>query len=118
MPTKKTPDARHHHDEERWTLVLSELRAIRRTQAVHTRALAALHTQGDALMAVSQEIVDAMAEVDAATTKVADEITVLIGRITTGMTPADVTAVATALKAKAATLTKIASDPENPVPTA
>lgn len=79
--------------------------------------LRALRAQGEQLMAVSQEIKDSMARIDAATNTIAIRLQVLAEKINTSMSSADVQEVVTGLNATATQLEGLGHDPENPVPT-
>jgi hypothetical protein len=110
-------------DEQRFHLLLSRLdgvegrlQDISSTLHVLMRVVAALHKQGDALMAVSQEMATALASIDTATTAVGDRIAALALQITTDMSQAEVSSIVTQLNSDAAKLTSIAADPNNPVP--
>ncbi len=67
-------------------------------------------------MAVNQDVVAAMARIDAATSVIAQRIADLAGQIGTGMSPEDVATVVSGLQAEADRLEGMASDPANPVP--
>lgn len=102
--------------DQKLDLLMWHQQEIKRNLSALLRGVAALHTQGDKIMAISQELQDAMAAIDTATNNVAQRITDLSGQISTGMSQADVTAVVSQLNAEATKLNTIAADPNNPVP--
>jgi hypothetical protein len=68
-------------------------------------------------MAIPQVMIDAMNQIDSATTEVGEDLLRLRDQVKVGMTQADVDAVKDRLTAQAARLTEFAKDPEDPVPT-
>lgn len=67
-------------------------------------------------MAVPQELTDALQKIDTDTNNLATVVKGLRDQISTGMTPADVSAVQTKLGEVATRLEGIAADPNVPVP--
>jgi hypothetical protein len=65
---------------------------------------------------ISQELKDAMAELDTETTAIGNRIADLSGQITTAMTPDEVKQVVDQLNSESSRLKTLASDPNNPVP--
>lgn len=102
--------------DQKLDLLMWHQQEIKRNLNALTRGVAALHIQGDKIMAISKELQDAIAAIDAATNNVAARITDLSGQITTGMSQADVDAVVAQLNTEATKLNTIAADPNNPVP--
>lgn len=70
-----------------------------------------------ALMALSDDLKALTAQIDAATTKVADRIGALTGQIKNSMTDDEVASVKAGLQAEIDRLVAIGADPANPVPT-
>lgn len=103
-------------DREMRELVLDKLYEIHTGQRIIIRALAALHSQGDALMAVSKELQDALDRIDSATTAIGTRVTTIADQVKTGMSQQEVNDVVTKLNAEADKLNSIAADPNNPVP--
>lgn len=102
--------------DQKLDLLMWHQQEIKRSLGALLRGVAALHTQGDSIMAISKELQDAMAAIDDATNTVAARISDLSGQITTGMSQADVDAVVAQLNAEATKLNTIAADPNQPVP--
>ena len=102
--------------DQKLDLLMWHQQEIKRSLAALLRGVAALHTQGDKIMAISKELQDAMAAIDDATNAVATRITDLSGQISTGMSQADVDAVVAQLNTEATKLNTIAADPNQPVP--
>lgn len=102
--------------DQKLDLLMWHQQEIKRDLSALLRGVAALHTQGDSIMAISKELQDAMAAIDDATNTVAARISDLSGQITTGMSQADVDAVVAQLNAEATKLNTIAADPNQPVP--
>ena len=67
-------------------------------------------------MAIPQQMTDALAKIDTATTSLGAVVTGLRDKIKTGMSDADVAAVDAKLAAVATALEGIAADPADPVP--
>jgi len=103
-------------DTQKLDLLMWHQQEIKRDLAALLRGVAALHSQGDKIMAISKELQDAMAAIDTATNTVAARITDLSSQISTGMTQADVDTVVAQLNSEATKLNTIAADPNNPVP--
>ncbi len=102
----------HHHYDDRDP----HLQEISRALHTITTSLAALHAQGEALMAVSQELKDAMKKVDVATTALGARFQALADRLVNDPSPAEVAQVAAEISADADKLNAIGADPTNPVP--
>lgn len=68
------------------------------------------------IMAVSQELKDVLARIDAATTKIGQKLDALAQQISTNMSQADVDDLKTQLGTEADKLEAMATDPANPVP--
>lgn len=69
-------------------------------------------------MAIPEDILHALDDIDAATNDVAAEVDELRASVKPGMTPEEVEAVHARMHAQADRLRGIAKDPENPVPDA
>lgn len=79
-------------------------------------ALTTLTNQGVRLMATTEDVKAAVAAIDAATNAIAARLDALTAQIGTGMSQADVDAVASGLQAEVARLQGLGADPENPTP--
>ncbi len=97
--------------EQRLGRIESDLKCIR-------SGIDALLSQGVRLMALADDIKAALANLDAETTLVANNITALAAKIKNGMSDQDVTDVKAAFAALSTRLTTLAVDPSNPVPPA
>lgn len=80
------------------------------------RLLGEIHRKVDSLMAVSQELKDLAAKIDAATNAVATRIDALSQRVTNGMSDQEVADVKAGFQAEVDRLTALGRDPNNPVP--
>ena len=108
--------------EDDFHRIEEHLHLIHNSQHALSRSLAELfhlvRTQGDAQMAISAELVAAIAAIDTATNDVAKRIADLSAQITTQMTPDDVASVVAQLNTEASKLEGIAANPAQPVPAA
>lgn len=77
----------------------------------------ALKEVKEMLMGLAADLADLVTKVDAATNKIADELTALRGEIKNSMTDAEVLDLKTRLGAAADRLTALGADPADPVPT-
>lgn len=81
------------------------------------RILISLKKGQERIMALSQEQLDAMRALDAATTAVGTKIDALLARLEAGgLSAGEEASVFAEIKAQTARLTGFAADPENPVP--
>ncbi len=67
-------------------------------------------------MAIPQVMIDAMNQIDSATTEVGEDLLRLRDQVKVGMTQADVDAVQARMTGQANRLKEFAKDPEDPVP--
>ena len=96
--------------------ILLEVKVLHSTQGTMVRALTTIIAQGEAQMAVSQAVIDALAKLDKATNDIAAKLQTLADQIKVGMTQADVDSVVGSINTEADKLEGLAADPANPVP--
>ncbi len=92
-------------------MILSYLKAV-------SRAIDELQTKMEKLMNTAQDFLNALADIDAETTRIATKWEEFVAKLDAGgLTDAEESTVLDEMRAAAARLKTIAADPTNPVPT-